>query len=142
MKEQMYMNEKTGSVDTRDGWDYENSDGLTVNAVDSGEVVPVIKVNGEWIEGEETKRGTRKGVIIDQFGRIMATIDTREKAGMHTFSNECISNECGGFTAVNSFVARLSFSKKLLEKASRVLGIYESEIHVYHIYIRMCDLFI
>jgi len=80
------------------------------------------------------ERELRKGVVIDAFGQIVAVINTRETAGMHTFSNECITNEYGGFTTVNDFVARLSFSKKLLDKASEVLGVYESEIHVYHIY--------
>ena len=45
---QMYMNVATGSVDTKDGWDYELEDGTTVNAVDRGEVVPV-----EWSEKDE-----------------------------------------------------------------------------------------
>lgn len=38
---QYYMNIHTGSVDTKDGWNYENEDGETVNAVDRNEVVPV-----------------------------------------------------------------------------------------------------
>lgn len=37
---QNYMNTKTGSIDTYDGWYYENEDGQSVNAVDRGEVVP------------------------------------------------------------------------------------------------------
>ena len=46
-----YMNIYTGTVDTKDGWDYINEQGLTVNAVDLGEVVKVIKdQNGDWIE--------------------------------------------------------------------------------------------
>lgn len=45
-----YMNLETGSVDTRDGWFYTNEDGDTVNAVDLGEVVEVVKTNGEWVE--------------------------------------------------------------------------------------------
>jgi hypothetical protein len=49
--EKMYMNIETGSVDTRDGWDYENESGETVNAVDLGEVVEVKKDDkGEWVE--------------------------------------------------------------------------------------------
>lgn len=53
MKEQMYMNKETGSVDTYFGWDYLNQDGLKVNAVDREEVVPVVWSNEEncWIEG-------------------------------------------------------------------------------------------
>jgi hypothetical protein len=46
--EQMYMNVETGSVDTRDGWDYEDENGVTRNAVDEGGVVPV-----EWSEKDE-----------------------------------------------------------------------------------------
>ena len=47
--EKQYMNIKTGSVDTYDGWYYENEDGKTVNAVDLGEVVEVQKDDqGEW----------------------------------------------------------------------------------------------
>ena len=46
-----YMNVKTGSVDTKDGWDYKNEDNETVNAVDLGEVVEVEKDSeGNWIE--------------------------------------------------------------------------------------------
>ena len=49
--EKLYMNIETGSVDTYDGWEYENEDGKTVNAVDLGEVVEVAKdENGHWIE--------------------------------------------------------------------------------------------
>jgi len=38
---QMYMNVKTGSIDSYDGWNYDNEDGEQVNAVELGEVVPV-----------------------------------------------------------------------------------------------------
>lgn len=49
--EKQYMNVETGTVDTRDGWDYENENGETVNAVDLGEVVEVEKdANGDWVE--------------------------------------------------------------------------------------------
>lgn len=49
--EKTYMNIETGSVDTHDGWWYENEDGEKVNAVDLGEVVEVVKnENGEWVE--------------------------------------------------------------------------------------------
>ena len=49
--EKMYMNVETGSVDSYDGWYYENEDGKQVNAVDLGEVVEVEKdVNGDWVE--------------------------------------------------------------------------------------------
>ena len=45
-----YMNTKTGSVDTKDGWDYVTEEGKTVNAVDLGEVVEVVKdENGDWV---------------------------------------------------------------------------------------------
>ena len=44
-----YMNTKTGEVDTHDGWDYQNEKGDTVNAVDLGEVVEVVKDNGDWV---------------------------------------------------------------------------------------------
>lgn len=48
-KDAMYMNPVTGSVDTYDGWWYENEDGEKVNAVDLGEVVAVIKdKDGTW----------------------------------------------------------------------------------------------
>jgi len=40
-----YMNPHTGSVDTHDGWDYEDEHGNKVNAVDLGEVIEV-----EWDE--------------------------------------------------------------------------------------------
>lgn len=38
----VYMNPVTGSVDTYDGWWYEDKDGNQVNAVDKGEVVEVV----------------------------------------------------------------------------------------------------
>lgn len=50
MTEKTYMNIDTGTVDTYDGWDYENEDGKIVNAVDLGEVVEVIKIDGVWVE--------------------------------------------------------------------------------------------
>ena len=43
------MNEATGSVDTYDGWWYEDEDGNEVNAVDRDEVVEVV-----WNEEKET----------------------------------------------------------------------------------------
>ena len=39
--EKKYMNIATGSVDTHDGWWYEDEDGVEVNAVDRGEVVEI-----------------------------------------------------------------------------------------------------
>lgn len=48
--EKTYMNIETGSVDTYDGWDYTTEDGEQVNAVDLGEVVEVVKVDGQWVE--------------------------------------------------------------------------------------------
>ena len=45
-----YMNITTGTVDTKEGWDYENEAGETVNAVDLGEVVEVEKDDtGDWV---------------------------------------------------------------------------------------------
>jgi hypothetical protein len=41
MTEKKYMNLATGSVDTHDGWWYEDEDGVEVNAVDRGEVVEI-----------------------------------------------------------------------------------------------------
>jgi hypothetical protein len=47
----MYMNLVTGAVDDYDGWWYETEDGQTLNAVDRGEVVEVIKDEyGDWEE--------------------------------------------------------------------------------------------
>lgn len=49
--EPMYMNRETGSVGTRDDWDYETEDGKTVNAVDLGEVDEAARdERGNWIE--------------------------------------------------------------------------------------------
>ena len=48
MKKQ-YMNIATGSVDTYDGWWYDDN-GEQVNAVDRGEVVAVELVDGEYQE--------------------------------------------------------------------------------------------
>ena len=45
---QNFMNVATGAVDDYDGWYYENENGQAVNAVDRGEVVPVI-----WDEEEQ-----------------------------------------------------------------------------------------
>ncbi len=48
--EPMFMNLKTGSLDTYDGWSYINENGNEVNAVDLGEVVEVVRnSNGDWI---------------------------------------------------------------------------------------------
>lgn len=44
-QEKFYMQIHTGSVDTHDGWWYEDEDGLSVNGVDLGEVLEV-----EWDE--------------------------------------------------------------------------------------------
>ena len=46
--EQIYMNVHSGEIATWEGWNYDNEDGQNVNAVDLGEVVPVI-----WNEIEE-----------------------------------------------------------------------------------------
>ena len=47
--QQQYMNIETGSVDTYDGWWYDDN-GEQVNAVDRGEVVAVELVDGEYQE--------------------------------------------------------------------------------------------
>ena len=49
------MNKHTGSVDTRDGWYYQDEfTGELLNAVDRGEVFEVVKdKNGDWIEPPE-----------------------------------------------------------------------------------------
>lgn len=50
-KDAMYMNPVTGSVDTYDGWWYEDENGEKRNAVDRNEVVAVIKdKDGTWKE--------------------------------------------------------------------------------------------
>lgn len=49
-QEKIYMNIETGSVDTREGWYYENESGDTVNAVDLGEVVEVEDQDGKCVE--------------------------------------------------------------------------------------------
>ena len=48
----VYMNIRTGSVGTRDEWDYQDEDGNTVNAVDLGEVVEVRwnEEAADWVE--------------------------------------------------------------------------------------------
>ena len=47
----IYMNTNTSSVDSYDGWDYENESGEQVNALDLGEVVEVEKdKDGNYIE--------------------------------------------------------------------------------------------
>lgn len=52
MKDKMYMNVHTGSVDSRDGWWYDGEDGLERNAVDEGEVTEVVWDDDEgcWAE--------------------------------------------------------------------------------------------
>jgi len=48
-----YMNVMTGTVDTKDEWNYTNEHGEEVNAVDLKEVVEVVKdSNGDWVEVE------------------------------------------------------------------------------------------
>lgn len=51
-QEQFFMNIQTGSVDTYDGWDYEDEYGNKVNAVDLGEVIEVSwdEENQNWSE--------------------------------------------------------------------------------------------
>ena len=48
----MYMNPVTGSVDTYQGWYYENTIGETVNAVDRGEVIDVVASCDGWETAE------------------------------------------------------------------------------------------
>lgn len=49
--QETYMNIATGSIDTCDGWWYDNENGERVNAVDLGEVVEVKKnESGDWVE--------------------------------------------------------------------------------------------
>ena len=63
-----YVNVETGSIDTRDGWWYEDEEGEQVNAVDRGEVVadlpegdeyPTIVVDTDAASGAE-KRARRR----------------------------------------------------------------------------------
>ena len=57
---QMFMNIKTGTVDSRKHWFYENEDGEQVNAVDKGEVVPVFwgKETETWSEEKASEGET------------------------------------------------------------------------------------
>ena len=48
MAERMYMNPKTGSVGTYGDWYYTDGEGKTLNAVDEGEVVDVVKTEDGW----------------------------------------------------------------------------------------------
>lgn len=46
-----YMNVETGHVGEYEDWYYRNDNGNVTNAVDTGEVVEVVKdENGDWIE--------------------------------------------------------------------------------------------
>jgi len=54
MKEQKYMNPKTGSVDDYHGWWYQSESGENVNAVDRDEVIPVF-----WDSEDETWKETK-----------------------------------------------------------------------------------
>jgi len=46
-----YMNLFTGSVDTYEGWNCQDIHGKEYNAVDTGEVVEVVKDSkGDWVE--------------------------------------------------------------------------------------------
>ena len=53
LEPQLYKNPETGEVDYRDGWDYEDSEGFTQNAVDDGDVVPVARWGGNKIDSGE-----------------------------------------------------------------------------------------
>ena len=49
----IFINTFTGSIGTKEDWDYFNEEGEEVNAVDLGEVVEVYKDNnGNWIESK------------------------------------------------------------------------------------------
>jgi hypothetical protein len=68
---QMFMNIKTGTVDSRKHWFYENEDGEQVNAVDKGEVVPVFwgKETETWSEkkaSEEEAEDQKEPTSIDE----------------------------------------------------------------------------
>lgn len=57
-----YMNLFTGSVDTYEGWNCQDIHGKEYNAVDTGEVVEVVKDSkGDWVEA--AARGMRKGYL-------------------------------------------------------------------------------
>ena len=68
---QMFMNIKTGTVDSRNGWFYEDEDGEQVNAVDKGEVVPVFwgKETETWSEkkaSEEEAEDQKEPTSVDE----------------------------------------------------------------------------
>ncbi len=70
----MYMNIRTGEVDTYEGWYYKNEAGETVNAVDLGEVVEVIKnSDGDWIEGSQNQKVSSMDNLTTQ--EIIAQLD-------------------------------------------------------------------
>lgn len=49
--ERMYMNLATGSIDSYEGWWYEDENGCQHNAVDDGEVIEVVQDDdGTWTE--------------------------------------------------------------------------------------------
>ena len=68
----MYMNIMTGSVDNYDGWYYEEN-GKTWNAVEGGEVVPVV-----WNEKTETWEEEKDD--ISKAAAAMGRIKTLKKA--------------------------------------------------------------
>lgn len=75
----------------------------------------------------------RTGIVLSLMsGEVIGKIETSEKAGIHEFSHYTSTN-C--FTSkkemVNSFNARLSFSKSVLARAERQLDFYNFDT-LYH----------
>ena len=69
---QHYMHIATGAVDTRDGWDYQDEFGKTVNGVDLGDVEPVeLNTVGDWVDADSQDlpewypEGIHPDVILD-----------------------------------------------------------------------------
>jgi hypothetical protein len=83
--EKMYINLKTGSVDTRDGWNYQTENGQAVNAVDRGEVVEVVKgISGEWVEKSASEAAAalgRRGRAVNSPAQIQAAQENGKKGG-------------------------------------------------------------
>lgn len=44
-----YMNVQTGETGTYDDWFYQDESGVSVSAVDTGEVSEVNNIDGEWV---------------------------------------------------------------------------------------------
>ena len=52
MKEKLYMNPDTETVDTYDGWSYKDNQGYLRNYVADGVVFEATRVDGQWIDVE------------------------------------------------------------------------------------------